>query len=270
MDRYVAANRELWDARTPIHVASDFYDVEGFKAGRSRLREIALEELGDPAGRTLLHLQCHFGLDTLSWARLGARVTGVDFSAEAIRAARELARDAGIEARFVESDVYRLPEALDERFDVVFTSYGVLPWLPDLAPWAEVVASFLRPGGTFHIVEFHPFAWVFDDEPGVSDLRAAYSYFHDREPLRFEEDGTYADPWAPIRKPEYVWAHPLGEVVTCLLEAGLTIELLREHPVTTYQALPFLERGDDGWWRVPAGMPEIPLLFSLRARRPAA
>ena len=158
---HARANRELWNAWTEIHEGSTFYDVEGFLAGRQTLLPIELEELGPDVreGTTLLHLQCHFGLDTLSWARRGARVTGVDFSDKAIALADRLAREVGLDeaCRFVQSDLYDLPAHLDERFDVVFTSWGVLMWLPDLTAWGRLIARYLRPGGIFYIVDFHPF-----------------------------------------------------------------------------------------------------------------
>jgi 2-polyprenyl-3-methyl-5-hydroxy-6-metoxy-1,4-benzoquinol methylase len=160
MDPHVAANRALWDEWTPIHVGSAFYDVDGWKSGRRHdLPPLLVDEVGDVAGKDLLHLQCHFGLDTLSWARRGARVTGADFSERAVEQARLLAAETGLEARFVVSDVVDLPDRLEGDFDVVFTSFGVLNWLPDVPRWAEVVAHFVRPGGFFYIAEAHPFAW---------------------------------------------------------------------------------------------------------------
>ncbi len=263
----VAANRRLWDARTPIHLRSSFYDVEGFLCGRSSLHDLEVEEVGEVDGLSLLHLQCHFGMDTLSWARRGARVTGADFSPVAIEEARRLSAQLGIPARFVESDVFRLPRVLEETFDVVFTSYGALCWLPDIGRWAEVAAGFVRRGGFLYVVEMHPAAMTLSDEPGIRQLRIGYPYWTGGEPLRFEEEGTYADYDAPIKLPEYVWNHGLGEIVTALIEAGLVLEFLHEHDCTIYQQLPFMKRGPDGWWRLPPTMPALPLLFSLRARR---
>jgi SAM-dependent methyltransferase len=268
----VAANRRLWDARTPIHVASDFYDVDGFRAGATSLRPLEVEEVGDVAGKRLLHLQCHFGLDTLSWARLGADVTGLDLSGEAVAAARTLAADLdlGGRARFVESDIYDAATALEgETFDVVFTSYGVLAWLPDIERWAEVVASLVAPGGFFYVAEIHPASQVLDDEPGVEELRIGYPYWTPPSgPLRFEESGTYADYEADIKLPEFVWLHGLGDIITALIDAGLAIEFLHEHDHTVFQQLPFLERTHDGCWRLPTSMAAFPLLFSLRASKP--
>ncbi|HET9442930.1 MAG TPA: hypothetical protein VFO65_06375 [Acidimicrobiales bacterium] len=169
----------------------------------------------------------------------------------------------------MESDVYRLREVLPGDFDVVFTSYGALEWLPDLRPWARVAASYVRPGGFLYVVELHPTAMIFSDEPGVERLEVGYPYRTGPRPLRFEEEGTYADYEAPIRMPEYVWNHGIGDVVTAIIDAGLVLEYLHEHDRTVYQQLPFLERDEDGWWRLPASMPAQPLLYSLRARRPA-
>jgi SAM-dependent methyltransferase len=265
--RLLRSNEELWDNWTDLHLRSAFYDVAGFRAGRSSLQSIEREELGDVAGKSLLHLQCHFGLDTLSWARLGAAVTGVDFSGRAITAAGALAKELGLPARFVQSDVYGSPALLRDQFDIVFTSYGVLFWLPDLRRWADIITHFLKPGGVFYIVEFHPFANVFATE-GVPELQPAYPYFPGPAPLRFETHGSYAAPKAAYRSVEYGWDHPLGEIVTALLAAGLRLEFLHEFPHCGYQRFSFLEEGTDGRWRLPghlAGM--LPLLFSLKAMR---
>ena len=169
----------------PIHERSDFYDVAGFKAGKSTLMPVEVEEVGDVAGKSLLHLQCHFGLDTMSWARLGAKATGVDFSEPAIALARSLSDELAIDVRFVHSNVYDLPENLEGRFDIVFTSYGAVNWLPDLAGWARVVSHFLKPGGTFYVIDGHPFTWGLDDE-NPDDIIIRYPYFRSDEPLKFE------------------------------------------------------------------------------------
>jgi SAM-dependent methyltransferase len=267
MDDYLAATRALWDEWTAIHETSSFYDVEGFKAGGSRLRAYEVDEVGDVAGKSLLHLQCHFGIDTLSWARLGARVTGADFSEPAIELARSLAGELGLEATFVSSDLYDLPAVLDGRFDVVYTSRGVLGWLPDLERWAAVVAKFLRPGGLFYITEIHPVAQVFADEPG---LRLGYPYFPRREPLAIPVQGSYADPTAEVRQPvEYGWVHSMGEIVSALAGVGLRIEFLHEFPFVDWPVPYLVRHDDDGTWRLPpdAGG-ELPLFFSLRATRP--
>ncbi len=269
MNEYAEANRRHWDEITPTHAASDFYDVASFKAGKSKLKPVELEELGDVQGRSLLHLQCHFGLDTLSWAREGASVTGVDFSERAIETARALAAETDIDARFVVSDIYALPERLDGQFDIVFTSYGVLNWLPDMARWARVAAHFLRPGATFYIAEFHPVAAVFDDGPDVTDLRVRYPYFPLDEPMRFDDLGTYTDRTAHFENnTTYEWPHPVSEVLTALIDAGLRIEFLHEFPITSYACRPFMEKVDEHTHRLTIHDGCVPLLYSIRATKP--
>jgi len=260
---WLQANRAHWDERTPIHVRSEFYDVPGFLAGKTSLRPFELEEVGDVAGRDLVHLQCHFGLDTLSWARGGARVAGLDFSGAAIAGARRLTERAGLEADWVEADVYEAPAAFGGRtFDIVYTGLGAIIWLPDIRRWARTVVALLRPGGFLYLAEFHPIGWVFADE----DLTLAYPYFQ-TEALVLDDEGSYADPAAAtVHNRTFSWNHALGDVVTAVIEAGLTVELLREYPHTLFQRWPFLERRDDAF-HLPADMPSLPLMFSLRARR---
>lgn len=264
------ANRRLWDAWTELHEHAPFYDLEGFRQAGVRLRDYEIEEVGPVAGKRLLHLQCHFGIDSLSWARLGARVTGVDFSPRAIALATTLAAELGLDARFIESDLDRLPDVLDETFDVVYTSRGVLGWLPDIRRWARVVARFVRPGGVFYITEIHPVAQVFENE-GVTpgELRLAYPYWEHLDPLVFKVVGSYADPTADVGDhEEHGWDHGLGEIVTALIDAGLRIEFLREFEFVDWP-VDFLVESPDGLWRLPDGTPgQLPLFFSLRAARP--
>lgn len=254
-------NRSWWDERVPLHVASAFYDVEGFKAGTSALRPFEVDEVGDVSERSLLHLQCHFGLDTLSWARLGARVTGLDFSTPAVEAARSLAADTGLEAEFVAASVYDAPTALAGRhFDVVYTGLGALNWLPDIGRWAEVVALLLAPGGYLYLSEFHPITWVFGDE----DLGVEHDYFQ-ADPFAFDDPGTYADLAAQTEQNRTEeWQHPLGDVVSAVIAAGLTLEFLHEHDYTLFPRWPFLEQ-DGHAYRIPPGRPRLPLMYSLRA-----
>jgi SAM-dependent methyltransferase len=263
---YFRANRDRWNELAGIHARSAFYDVDGFRAGKSALRPLEVAEVGDVAGKALLHLQCHFGLDTLSWARLGARVVGADFSDRAIELARSLAGELSIPAEFVCANVYDLPGVLSGRFDVVFASYGVLCWLPDLPRWAAVVAHFLKPGGTFYLADIHPFAMVFDDRVPGPELRVGYPYFHSPEPLRSETPGTYADRTAEVKhRTSYEWARGLGDVVNAVIGAGLRVEFLHEFPYCICGILPGMAQGADGWWRLPAASGEVPLLFSLKA-----
>lgn len=269
VDEYLEANRARWNELAPIHAAGEFYKVAEFKQGKSKLHPIELDEMGDVQGKSLLHLQCHFGMDTLSWARLGATVTGIDFSEAAIAIARELAAEVGINARFVQSSVYELPEKLDGQFDIVFTSWGVLGWLPDLKPWGRVIAHFLRPGGTFYIAECHPVAWIFDDAKGVTDLRVRYPYFHSDEPLLIEEDGSYADKSAQItNKREYSWVHSISDILGALIDAGLHIEFFHEHDSLSWQLFPFMTEDERGMWRMERHAESIPLSFSIKATKP--
>jgi SAM-dependent methyltransferase len=269
----LAANRRLWDERVPVHYASDFYGVDAFKSGATRIRPLELAEIGEVRGRDLLHLQCHFGMDTLSFARLGARVTGVDFSEPAIAQARDLATELGVEARFVVSDVLELD--LGETFDIVYTSRGVIGWLPDLGRWARVIAKHLRPGGFFYIHEVHPVLLAFDDSDSATELRLGYPYLARPDALELDVQGTYADRGATFaHRKEYAWIHDLGEIVTALADAGLRIEFLRERTTAPWQALPFLVRSGEtgepgaGEWSLPPGYAgELPLSFTLRARR---
>jgi SAM-dependent methyltransferase len=274
MDNELRDNRLLWDRWTEIHAASEFYDVASFRDGRRpiRLADYEREEIGPVEGKSLLHLQCHFGLDTLSWARLGAHVTGADFSEAGIAAARALAAEVDLPATFVVANLYDLPATLNGQFDIVYTSRGVLGWLPDIVGWARVAAHFVKPGGFFYITEIHPVAQVFEGEgvePG--ELRLAYPYWSHREPLRFDVKGSYADPTAPTDGlVEHGWDHSLGEIVTSLIDAGLGIDFLHEFDFVDWP-VDFLVKGDDGRWRLPpASKGELPLFFSLKATKPLA
>jgi SAM-dependent methyltransferase len=265
VDEYLQANRNLWDQWTDKHAVSPFYNLEGFKAGKERLRSIELEEVGDVQGRSLLHLQCHFGMDTLAWARRGATVTGVDFSPNAIDLARTLAQELALPATFVLSDIDHLPDALSGQFDIVFTSYGILHWLRDLKRWGEVIAHFLKPNGIFYIVEDHPFMRVFDSE-AQSELRVSNPYFFAEFPEP-NESGDYASGGKGERFTYYLWDHSLGEVMGALMGAGLQIEFLHEFPYAARAKFANMEQGEDGWWRLTKQHGMIPFLFSMQARK---
>ncbi|SFK85384.1 Methyltransferase domain-containing protein [Halogranum rubrum] len=284
MDDFLSANRDHWDELAELHPGTDFYDVESFVGGETSLMDLEREELADVVGdeTSLLHLQCHFGMDTLSWAREGATVTGVDFSPKAIETARELRDEVGISerrARFVESDVYELPETLDDEFDahgdgavrdfdVVFTSYGALVWLPDLDRWADVVTHFLKPGGTVYLAEIHPFFAMSEAVGDDGWIQLPYAYAND-EPMPYETDeGSYADEDADLSKQTiYEWNHGVGDIVTALVGAGLDIKYVHEFPKSCYKRFDGMVEGDDGWWRLPDG-PEIPMTLSVRATKP--
>jgi SAM-dependent methyltransferase len=263
VDFYLQTNREWWNEAAPIHAISAMYDLEGFKAGRKTLKFIEREELGDVSGKSLLHLQCQFGLSSLLLAKLGAKVTGVDFAEQAIALARSLSEELGIEADFVCSDIYDLPSVLSSQFDIVYTSYGVLCYLPDLQRWAKIIAQFLKPRGLFCIVEEHPFVRLFDEN--ATDLQVIHS-FYSAEPKAVISDYTYTDSTVKmIHTTIYEWTHSLGEILTALISAGLEIKSLREFPCSLWPCFPNMEKGEDGMWRLKGQKAMIPLLFSLKA-----
>lgn len=264
---WLALNRANWNERVPIHAASRAYDLTGFVAdGRAR-PAFELAELGDVAGKRLLHLQCHIGTDTLSWARAGARVTGLDFSAPAIEVARGLAEQIGATgARFVVSDVYNAVTALDHAvYDVVYTGIGALCWLPDIGRWARTVADLIAPGGCLYLVEFHPVTDMFDRDGQTVRL----DYFNGEAQV-WDGEFTYTD-GAKLENATvtHQFAHPLGEIVSSLIAAGLRLEFLHEFDFSMFQRFEELEE-HDGRFVFPADRPRMPLLYSLRASKPNA
>lgn len=272
MRDYLESNRMLWNAWTQHHLDSAHHqDVATFRAGGITVRSIEREMLGDVHGKTLLHLQCNMGSDTLSWARLGAHVTGIDIADAAISQARALATETHLAARFLRSDLYALPESLDEQFDIVFASYGALCWLPDLKRRADIVARYLRSGGTCALVEMHPCAMMLDatSDDGL-EFRVHGSYFHTKEPQTEAVSGLPIDAAAQAPQSVYVWHYSLGEVITALVQAGLRVNRLNEFPLAHYQQFPCLVRGDDGWWRWPSSTNTLPMLFALAATKPHA
>ncbi len=263
----IAQNRQDWDALVPYHVRSRYYGVDEFLRGRSTLSPVERREIGPVRGKRLLHLQCHFGLDTLSWARLGARVTGVDFSPQAIQTARELAQRSHLKAEFVLSDVHRLPRRFNSQFDIVFASHGVLAWTSRLSQWMRGAARSLRPGGMFYLLEAHPVLSLFEEGSSPPRLARKRSYLSHREPSA-TGPGSYADSRAPVRFPRHQWHWDLEDVVNAVAGAGLTVESLREHTaMSSPWFFPQLRRAPDGMWKLPANGPQIPLMFSIRARK---
>lgn len=269
-DDWLRHNRANWDDRVRVHARSDFYDLPGFRGGACTLRGFELDELGDVSGKRLVHLQCHMGQDTLSWARRGAaHVTGLDFSEAAIRTARGLAEDIGLggdRARFVAADVYDAAQALGgERFDIVYTGLGALCWLPDIPRWADVVAGLLNDGGVLYLAEFHPFTEVLGDDGKSVEV----DYFDDQG-TTWDEPDTYTDGPPLAHTVSVQWQHPLGDVVTALARAGLRIEFLHEHATTLFQRYPVLERtgpAEQPVFRFPEGHPRLPLMYSVRATK---
>jgi SAM-dependent methyltransferase len=265
--KWVDTNRAWWDERVGSHAKSTFYDLETFRRGRDDLRPFEAEELDvDPEGLDLVHLQCHLGTDTLSWARRGARVVGLDFSAPAVESARALAEEIGLadRAEFVQGDVYDAVEALGDRtFDVVYTGIGALTWLPDIVRWADVAAALVKPGGVLYVVEIHPFLWPMAD---TDEPELQFSYFGDVE--SHDATGSYTDRKLKT-KHNHVFEHNwgIGPVITATVNAGLVVELVGEHPIGMEQRWPFMVRDADGFWVMPKDRPSIPQLWSLRARK---
>jgi SAM-dependent methyltransferase len=271
-DEHLEKNRANWDERVAGHLLA--YDADGFAADAARISSVVQDDLplmaphlpnGSVEGLSLAHLQCHIGTDTLSFARLGARVTGIDFSGEAIAAARELARTAGLAARFVQSTVDEASVAVPEKFDVVYTSIGVLVWLRDLRTWARTIRALLKPGGLFYIRETHPMTMTLDPERDDELLVVRYPYFHSPEPLRFDNEWSYTGSARLTNTTNFEWQHPLSEIFGALLETGLTIEAFGEHDTLQWKFLNgMVPEGEN--WVLPEGRERVPMTFSLAAR----
>ncbi|MCE9678983.1 class I SAM-dependent methyltransferase [Shewanella sp. AS1] len=253
---YIEINKQAWDKRTAVHFESQFYDVPGFLDGKSSLNPIELAQLGEVQGKSLLHLQCHFGLDSLSWSRLGASVTGVDLSSRAIEKARWLADKLRLDARFIESDLYQFGQHNEQEFDLVFSSYGALCWLPDLDAWASLIAKALKPQGEFHLVEFHP----------IVDLLSGYAYFPQGQG-DVEQEGTYTENCQGEKSTTVCWSHSLSEVLTALLKAGLTLLEVNEHAYSPYNCFEGLEYVEgQGYQMIHQGQ-QVPLVYSIKAQK---
>ncbi len=269
MNPYMEVNRRHWDELVPIHEASSFYDVPSFRQGRSTLLPVEKREVGSVRGKTLLHLLCHFGLDTMSWSREGATVTGVDFSHPAIATARLIALQQGIEARFVNCNLYDLEQHLEGEFDIVFMSYGVLSWLPDLREWARITSRYVKPGGFVYLIDFHPLASSLDDSPGAKGLILTHSDLHNGLPTPWSGDGSYADRLAHLEnRTIYEFSHDLGEVVSSLIDAGLRIDHLHEFPFAAGPKMASMTKGEDGYYYPPQDAPSFPYMFSIKATKP--
>ncbi|MGO9450028.1 MAG: class I SAM-dependent methyltransferase [Candidatus Binataceae bacterium] len=264
MDERIKPNLLLWNDAVEVHARSAFYDLDGFKRGEKALHSIEIEEVGDVSGKSLLHLQCHFGMDTMAWARRGAKVTGLDFSDQAIDLARSLSRELNIPAEFVHASVYDAPAAVRDKFDIVFSSYGAICWLPELKPWARAIAQCLKPGGFFYIVDMHPFMSIIDYAGSHDALRVELSYFR-TDVIVDAAQPDYADPTHIGKHEGHEWIHTVGEIQNSLIEAGLQIDFWHEFPVCVWQCLEAADRGADGYYRIK-GDP-IPLMFSVKATK---
>lgn len=257
-------NREHWDELAPVHIRS--YGLTPLLEGGHVLDDVQTGEVGDVSGKSLLHLQCHIGSDTLSWARLGASVTGVDISPVSLEKARELALRTNLEGRFIESSVFDLPDHLDGQFDIVYTSMGVLCWLSDLREWARIISRYLKPGGFFYIFESHPCIHVFDDER--EGLHVRYPYFHSPEPMKWDEEyQDYSDGDYTVKSPSWEWTWSISDILDSLIDAGLRIEFFHEHEAIAWKCIESMVLGEDGWWRLPEEFPRLPVMFSVKARK---
>jgi len=259
---YFEVNKNTWNNKVVIHAESEMYKMEAFKAGESSLMPYELKALGDVNGKSLLHLQCHFGQDTLSWTRMGAKCVGVDLSDEGIKLAMALSSELNLEAKFVCCNVLDTSQHVSETFDIVYTSYGVIGWLPDLKPWAKMISERLKVGGTFYIVEFHPILWMYDYIDGKSTMK----YHYNRKEVIYDEyEGTYANQASKMVSKEYGWNHGLSEVVNALIEAGLQIDYLNEYDESPYDVFPDLEKLDNGMYKMKNQL--FPMLFEIKATK---
>jgi SAM-dependent methyltransferase len=262
-EKYFEANKKLWNKRVEIHYNSEFYSKENFLKSKNSLNSIELDELGDVNGKNILHLQCHFGQDTLSLANLGADVTGVDFSDDAIDKAKKLSAESNIKANFICSNIYDLEDKLEDKFDMVFTSYGTIGWLPDINKWAEIVSHYLKPGGIFLIVEFHPYIWMFDDN--IEYLK--HPYFHTSKPIAEISEGTYTDCNADIKMVEYGWNHTLSDVTNSLITNGLTVKSFNEFNYSPYNCFPNMIESTKNKYVFEKFGNILPLIYSISATK---
>ena len=259
---YRDVNRELWNNKVEAHLASEFYNQQAFMKGENSLNSIELDLMGDVEGLKILHLQCHFGQDSLSLARMGAQVTGADLSDKAIAAAQQINADLDLQVKFIAADLYELPNHLEEQFDIVFTSYGTIGWLPDLDRWAAVINHFLKPGGRFIFAEFHPVVWIFDDD----FTYIKYPYFN-RGIISETEEGTYADREADLQQNYISWNHPLDEVISALLKQGLSLNKFQEFDYSPYNCFNNTEQVGPKQWRIKSLGAKIPMVYALEAKK---
>ena len=262
MADYLKANKKWWNNVAPIHFKSSQYDLQGFKKGKCHLDAVERQGVGNVKGKDLLHLMCHFGMGTLSFARLGANTTGVDLSDNSIKLAKKLSRKIKTPAKFICSDIYKLPEVLDKKFDIIFTSYGVLCWLSDIKKWAKIINHFLKEGGIFYIAELHPFTNILS-----CDFKIFYKYFK-KGPYIDDSCGTYTDWDAKVKGPTYEWSYTISDVINSLIDEGLKIEYEHEFPFSMYDQFPgFMEKNRKGQYVLKNKKIQIPLLFSLKATK---
>ena len=259
---YLKHNKNAWNNKTEVHIASEFYDMKGFLNGNTSLNEIELKLLGDVKGKRILHLQCHFGQDTISLQKLGASVVGIDLSDKAIETAKEIATQLNSDSTFICCNIYDLPNYLNEEFDIVYTSYGTISWLPDMDKWAKIISQFLKPNGKFIFVEFHPVVWMFDD----AFEKVGYDYFNSGDIIE-TENGTYADKSAPITQTSVNWNHSISEVVNALLKNGLTLNALEEYDYSPYNCFANTIQIEPKKYRIKHIEKKIPMVYALVATK---
>lgn len=259
---YLEINKESWNKRTDVHIDSDFYDMKGFMQGHTSLKEIELGLLGDIKGKSILHLQCHFGQDSLSLQRMGAQVTGVDLSDKSIDKARQVAKELNLDTEFICCDLYDAVNHIDKKFDMVFTTYGTVGWLPDMDKWAHVVSHFLKPNGTFIFADFHPVVWMMDDDFET----VSYNYFNSG-PLIEKLSGTYTNPEAELNQVYVDWNHGIGEVVNSLIKNGLQIQLLDEFDYSPYNCFRHTVEFEPGKYRIKHMDNKLPMVWAIKAQK---
>ncbi len=262
MQEYIKANKALWNQKTTIHQNSDFYQMPAFLKGATSLQPIELALLGDVKGKKILHLQCHFGQDTISLARMGAEVTGVDLSDKSIAKAKELAKTLEVDAHFVCCDIFEANQFVEGQFDIVFTSYGTIGWLPKLDRWGQIIQHFLKPNGQLVFVEFHPFIWTLDD---ATFSQITYSYFN-VAPIIETLSSSYTD--GPTHAPmtSYSWNHPLSEVFQALMTNGIAIEDFQEYDTSPYNCFPNTIVVDNGF-QIKGMEDKLPMVYSILAKK---
>lgn len=271
LDEHRAANLANWNERVAGHIGPGGYNLTDLVGDPDYITDVVAfdrDVFGDVSGKTLLHSQCHIGTDTLSWAKLGATVTGLDFSADALAVARDLAAKGGWAATFVETEFYDSPNHIDGPFDLVYTSVGAINWLPDMTAWARILAGFLRPGGRFYIREGHPMTMALDDERDDDQLVVSYPYFNPGEPLRWEGDESYSGTAKLTNTVNYEWPHSISEVVTALLDAGLVVDHLREYQHLDWRFFPWMEQHGERFVLPEDRRGHLPLQFSVLAHKP--
>ncbi|MHA1126554.1 MAG: class I SAM-dependent methyltransferase [Candidatus Heimdallarchaeota archaeon] len=266
-EEFFQANLNRWNERVKINAQSKFYDLEGFMKGKSSLLPIEVKELGDVTDKTMLHMQCHFGMDSLSWARKGAKVTAVDFAPEAVKLARELSETLEIPAKFIEANIYDIPQIISEKYDIVFTSYGVLCWLPDIKKWAEVIDHCLKPKGVFYIIESHPFGFLVDENYNER-FQTGYPYFTEGKAFRYEDETNPIDQEKTLENvTSFEWIHPLSTIINSLIDVGLQIEFVHEYPYSFFPIHPDMKKGDNEYFHFQNKNFNVPMMFSLMAKK---